>query len=468
MNELMNIKRICTVLYGAFLFLCSAYGGNRSNVACVVPCLDKVEITSIPWVDFDTRPLTSPLAKQAYDLYQQGLKYTVNDWYNRVKKFALQNGEYIDFGGKTEHFIRPVSHEAFALAVAFRWNIYDSGITGVSLAEAHKIAIRLIGSLAYRHKANSGEKEGWGKAWQSAWWTAQSCFAAWLMWDELNEADRENVYRMTVYEADRFLNYQPPYYKDLTGRVIYKGDSKSEENAWNSDLLVLASVMFPYHAHASRWHRKALELQISAYATPSDRYKKKKINGIRLNEFLQGSNLEEDGTVINHGIVHVDYMVAVVQNVMNILPYSIIGKAAPKASLFNAKRIYEALNQLPFDGQTMYVRDENGGPTPRVFFPEGNDWGTGNQVNYWLMDVMAHCYGWDKRVNPKASEWMWVRGEELKSKQARNANGTYYTDPKENSFPSREEFFLAEVAFGYLFLWTNEHRMTRFTNRAVW
>lgn len=192
-------------------------------------------------------------------------------------------------------------------------NIYDASITHVSIEETYRIAIRLISSLAYRHKANMGEKEGWGKEWQSAWWTAQTIFAGWMLWDKLSEVDRMNVYRMTVCEADHFLDYKVPYYKDLDGKVIYKGDSKSEENAWNSDLMVFASVMFPNHANCSRWHQKALELQISAYASPSDKQKKKTINGLRLDHFLQGSNMEEDGTIVNHGRVHVDFPFAKVR-----------------------------------------------------------------------------------------------------------------------------------------------------------
>lgn len=437
------------------LIVCVLAGLMKTAGVC-----GQVAVTSIPWNKLDTRPLTNPLAEQAEELFKKGLKYPVNDWYHKVKKFGCQTDEYLDFQGKAEHSIRPVSHQAFALAVALRFQLYDEKTTGVPAEGATEIATRLIGSLAYRHKASLGEEEGWGKAWQSAWWASQATFAAWLLWDELNETDRLNVYNMTVYEADRFLHYTIPYYKDTTGKVIYKGDSKSEENAWNSDLLVLASVMFPQHPNAPQWHRKALELQLSAYASPSDMTKQKTIDGIRLDRFLQGSNMEEDGTIINHGIVHVDYMVAFMQNAMNVLPYSLVGKPAFKASLFNGNRIYEALNNLPFDGRTMYVRDEKGKATTEIFFPEGNDWGTSKQVNYWLMDVIAHCFRLDKGMSPKASDWMYVRGEEMKRKQNRNTNGTYYQG-KEELFPSREEFLLAEIAFGYLFLWTKENNLVR-------
>lgn len=248
--------------------------------------------------------------------------------------------------------------------------------------------------------------------------------------------------------------------------MIYKGDSKSEENAWNSDLLVLAALMFPTHEHASTWHRKALELQLSAYATPTDLYSRKRINGILLKDFLQGSNMEENGTIINHGITHVDYMVAFMQNAMNVLPYVLVGKKGMKVSLFNGDRIYYALNYLDFNGHTMYVRDEAGNATCNIYFPEGNDWGTSKQVNYWLMDVIAHCFGLDKGMKPTAAEWMNVREQEMIRMQSRHSNGTHYQG-NEESFPSREEFLLTEIAFGYLFLWADHNRLIRLTNRKV-
>ena len=422
-------------------------------------------VSDIDWAHTDTGLAEGPLAQQAADVFRQGLKYTVNDWYRSVKKFGEQNGRYLDFRGTTEHFIRPVSHQAFALAVALRFNVYDAGITGKTAEEARAIALRLISSLAGNHKAVKGEDTGWGDEWQSAWWASQAAFAAWLLWDDLDAETKNDIYSMTVYEAGRFTGYRIPYYRDRTGKIIYKGDSKSEENAWNSDLLVLAGLMFPHHPDAGLWLRMATELQVSAYARPSDMESSRTVSGLQLDKFLEGSNLEENGTVINHGLIHVDYMVAFMQNAINTLPYFLSGKPAEEASLFNGEIIYEALNNLSFDGQTMYVRDSAGKATSTVFFPEGNDWGTKKQANYWLMDIIAHCFHLGKGMSPEASEWAYVRGEKMKEMQMRNPDGTSYQG-KEDGFPSREEFLLAEVAFGYLFLWAEENGLIRLDDQV--
>ena len=422
-----------------------------------------IRVSSIHWNSLNTEVLIDASTHSALHLFRNGLKYVVNDWYHTSKEYSHRRCEYLGFKGKSEHHIRPVSHVVFSLAVALRFHIYDEAIAEVSVTEAERMAVKLISSLAYRHKASIGEKKGWGNAWQSAWWASQTAFAAWLLWDELDEETHSRIFEMIVYEANRFIDYKIPYYKDKNGNVIYKGDSKSEENAWNSDLLVLASVMFPEHQNALLWHRRALELQLSAYASPTDISSKRKINGIRLKDFLQGSNMEENGTIVNHGITHIDYMVAFMQNAINILPYVLIEKKAMKVSLFNGSRIYNALNNLKFNGNTMYVCDESGNATCKIYFPEGNDWGINKQVNYWLMDVIAYCFELDKGMKPAAVDWMNVREIEMLRMQKRNPNGTYYQG-KEDLFPSREEFFLAEIAFGYLFLWAHNNQLIKFSN----
>ena len=60
---------------------------------------------------------------------------------------------------------------------------------------------------------------------------------------------------------------------------------------------------------------------------------------------------------------------------------------------------------------------------------------------------------------------MQVREQEMKRMQQRHTDGTYY-EGKEDLFPSREEFLLAEIAYGYLFLWADENHLVRLTNAA--
>lgn len=385
-------------------------------------------------------------------LLRQNNKYTVNKWYYEIKRFHDPSGEYLDFGGKTEHFIRPASHHAFTLAVCLKLQVYDPQVTAVPEEKAEAIVRNLIRSLAYRHKSNSG-KDGWGDQWQSALWAAQAATAAWIMWDKLAAPDQESVCRMLVHEADRFLEYRVPYYRDTAGNILSKGDTKAEENAWNSNVLTLATAMMPGHAHYARWMQKNIELQLSAYATPEDLRRNKIIDGVRLDKILKGSNMNPDGTVTNHHIIHPDYMTAFMHNATNAWIYELAGKQGLQSSLYNGEVIYQALTERLFNGKTMYCKTAGGKASSSVYFPEGNDWGEKRQANYWLMDILAHIYGWDRGSSVKAIEWAEARNKEMIYMVNRDTTGQYYQDIKEDKFPSREEWFGSHVAWGYLGWW---------------
>lgn len=413
-------------------------------------------VVPVDWTKFKTEKVNeSDFMKEIRYLLTQSNRYGLNTWYNDLNKFSEQKGEYLDFGGKTEHFIRPVSHEAFTLALSLKLGIYDEKITGVPDYEALKKIVKLIKSAAFRHKVNSGV-DGWGDQWQSALWASQIAEAAWLVWDKLNSEEQEIVCRMMVHEADRFIEYTVPYYRDFEGNIIYKGDTKAEENAWNSNILTIATVMMPEHPNYEKWMKKNIELQLSAYAAPDDIHRDLVVDGLQLNKFLKGSNINDDGTVINHNIVHPDYMVAFMHNATNVWIYALGCKNGLKSSVFNGERIYQAMTELKFDGKTICVRTQDGKPTSEMYFPQGNDWGTGRQDNYWLMDIMASIFGWDKQSDIKAMDWAKVRNVKMLEMIARNKTGQYYMDDSENSFKSREPWFGAQIAFGYLGLWLQQ------------
>lgn len=396
-------------------------------------------------------------SKEVRYLLQQNNKYLLNMWYNDVKHFSNQKGQYLDFGGNTEHFIRPISHAAFTLAVCMKLEVYDGKITGVSKGEAMDVLCRLIRSVAYRHKANSDEK-GWGDQWQSALWASQVAEAAWMIWDKLSDDDRELVCRMMTHEADRFLNYEIPYYRDKAGNIIFKGDTKAEENAWNSNILTIATAMMPKAKNYDRWMKKNIELQLSAYATPDDIHRDTVVDGVKLSDFLQGSNVNPDGTVINHSIIHPDYMVAFMHNATNSWVYNLARRKPLQSSVYNGALIYHTLTERLFNGKTIYQKTGDGHASPLMYYPEGNDWGTGRQENYWLMDMMAHIFGWDTDLSVKAMDWAKARNQRMLEMMRRSTTGKFYQEKTENSFASREEWFGAQIAWGYLGWWLDNCR----------
>jgi hypothetical protein len=424
-------------------------------------------VVPIEWSTFDLSPLEGEFADDVRKILLNTNKYGLNKSWNEVRGYAAQTTPYLDLGGNTEHFVRPVSHEAFAIAISLKLNVYDPQYIGVSKAEAINRTTRMINSLAYHHKVNCGSK-GWGDQWQSALWAGQAAQAAWIMWEYLTPENRELISKMTIYEADRFINYTVPYYRDLTGNVLTKGDSKAEENAWNSNILTIATAMMPKHPHYKQWIDKSIELQLSAYAAPSDTKSKQKVNGFTLNKILKGSNMESDGIVINHHIIHPDYMVAIMFNITNIWNYSLAKQKSPIASLFNADKIYYALVDLQVkDGNTMYVKTPDGKASSQMYYPQGNDWGGKRQACYWLLDIMADIFSFDNEVSIKGLEWAKERNKEMLYMQGRDSSGQYYQGKIEDRFKTREEWLAQHAAFAYLGLWMQKHKLHHLTNKKI-
>ena len=310
--------------------------------------------------------------------------------------------------------------------------------------------------------------KGWGHEWQSALWASFAATAGWLLWDDLTPQDRELVRRMAVDEADRLIDYEVPYYRDANGKVVFKGDSKAEENSWNSTILVIAAAMMPEHPHWKGWYDKSVELQLSAYAAPQDLRSKRKINGFRLNEILRGSNVDAYGIVVNHNILHPDYMTAFMHNGYNAWIWRLAGLRMPRATVYNGDLLYRTLALRPVgDGRTMYVRGDKGEATPQIYYPEGNDWGYGRQANFLMMDVMAMAFGWDKGFDVPASAWADVRAQEMLRMQARDTTGQYYQQRQEDFYPSREEWVAYHAAFCYLGLWMKDRGLHRFTDGKI-
>ncbi|WP_052446581.1 family 16 glycoside hydrolase [Candidatus Soleaferrea massiliensis] len=468
-------KRLTRLLCGVLASACVLSGFSAGSFALAQTPPQKAysdEVVPIDWDSMDTAPLTDELSRDTAQILLNSNKYAVTSWYNDIKKFASQTGEYLTFGGTGENNIRPVSHEAMALATSLRLNVYDPEYTGVSAEKAEEITLRLIGSLAYRHKSNSSG--GWGDAWQSAFWASQVAQAGWMMWDKLSEQDREYVKNMTVYESNRFISYDVPYYKDREGKVNYAGDSKAEENSWNANILQFATAMMPNHENYDKWVSKMVELEISAFAAPDDMDSREVVNGMQLNRVLNGSNMELDGTVINHDIVHADYMVAIMQNYMNAWAYGYAGREIPMAARFNGDRLYYALTDLYFSpdqyqkpGGTFYTRNEDGSASHRMYYPQGNDWGGQRQANYQLMDIVAYVFGEDANCSTKAIEFAKARSQEMLRMQARSEDGRYYQASNEDTFYSREEWVACHIAYSYTALWMKENDMYRFTNEPL-
>ncbi|TDE09868.1 NPCBM/NEW2 domain-containing protein [Jiangella asiatica] len=424
-------------------------------------------VRPIDWERFDAPAPDDENATMVRSALRNATRYALTTWWQ--ERYGGQTGRYLELGGVAEQHVRQPAAQAYAIAVALRTGGYDPEATGVSAEQARAVAVRLAASIAYRHRATSAG--GWGDVWQSALWAYYAGNAAWLLWDHLAEGDREHVASMLEFEADRFLEYDVPYFRDRDGTVVFPGDSKAEENAWNANLLQLVTAMMPRHRHHAQWMTKNVELMLSAFARPSDLSDNRELHGRPVADWLGGSNIAEDGTLVNHGFVHPDYMATVAMNASGPMTYGLAGMRTPEASRFNADVVYAALTAVSFPsppyrapGGTIYVPDAAGEPGPGVYYPQGNDWGTHRRAHLVVADAAAHLFGFDG--DTAAAAWERQHVGTLLEMQARGTDGRTYQAPGEDTYAGRESWVSVEIARAQLAHWLAAQDAVRWTDQA--
>jgi len=349
-----------------------------------------------------------------------------------------------------EHGVRPATSVIYAMAVLLKTGAYDAGAVGVPKEQAQERIIRLLRGVAATHKVNGDARAGWGHSWQSALWAAQLGFGSWLLWDALDIPARRMISNLVVDEADRFLDYQAPYWN---GR---SGDTKAGENSWNSMILNVAVAMMPGHPHVSRWKAKSSELMVSSYATERDwKENETVLDGRPVREWLNGYNALDGGVVINHGFIHPDYMVAETMNLWAFTTQSLAGLAVPQTASFNGALIYKTLttrqwNCPPYHspGGTIYIPEQ-----PEIYYPKGVDWSTHDLSPYYLIDVWAHVLAWDRELDQKAAPWMELRADKMLQMQRRHDDHHMFASGEYDTYPGAEQWVTWCIADAFLILW---------------
>ncbi len=380
-----------------------------------------------------------PLGDLAEATYANGLVYLNETWWPDV--IGDDRFPFV-FGGRREQHIRGPAMAAYAMASASRLAFFPAEGTSVSPARNRRRAVLLTASLARRHEATRAG--GWGREWQSGLWSYYVGMAAWMVWDGLDPADRTAVRRMLRAEAQRLAGRPPRSAFAADGTPLTPGDTKAEEDAWNGSLLLLASA-FPYGrfggAERRRWEQTGLDYAYAAYATPDDG--------------LAGYNMTDAGELMNHGIVHPDYMVAATQSYLACLIYGMAGRPVPGEVFHNGDVVWDTLTRRhwpspPYDapGGTIYLTSADGSPAPGLYFPQGNDWGTagmGRRINMAQEDLFAFFLGFsdgDDALAFGVQHLLWVYQQ-----QERHADKHLY-EPGEYDFGHlrNETFGVAQMA----------------------
>lgn len=431
-----------------------------------VEAVSSQDVIPIDWDSFEKGNPKDEDSQRVKAILLNTNKYGLTTWWSTSKNFDNQTGTYLDFGGKLEHEIRHPAAMSLGLATSLAFDIYDPTTTNVSEEEAYTKTTKLISSIAYQHKVN--KNGGWGEHWQSAHWAYFAGFAGWLIWDDLKSADRENIRQMIEYEANRFINYTVPYWKSVDGQTNYLGDTKAEENAWNAQILQLATAMMPNHPNWDLWMKKNIELMISSAALPSDLKNETVLNGKPVKEWINGININEDGTVINHDFIHPDYMEFIVFNNTAALQYTLANRPTPNAAFFHSDLVYKSFIDLNFDsppylspGGTIYREDSS-----EIYYPEGNDWGNGRRMQFAVLDIFADVFEYDKSVSKDGEYWEPLHAQAVLDMQNRHDDGHTYSNNAEDNYRGKEEWVAHHAAWAWIAKWVDHSGKLSKTNAS--
>jgi hypothetical protein len=397
----------------------------------------KVQSYSLPdkmpvqWTDFGERTYLI-IEKQAH--YLLGM---VHVW-EQDKSMRLLTDSKIG-----EHWIRPNTGSLVGFAFLYRFGNYNQDIIGISRERLlNENIIPMMRYLVRTHLTgdlNTSEGKKWGNVWQSAHWAYSLAKGAWWIWDYLPIDVQEGIRNIVKFEAARFYDVEPPFQLKL--------DTKSEENAWNSQIFQAAMLLMPQDKDYLIWENLLKKWVISAYIKPSDLKSKRKVSGILLSSF-KGANIYDDFTLENHGIVHPDYMGAFILTSQFGLDYAMQNKQIPEFVFFNNKGIYENLKWFTLS---------DGG----LNYPSGQDWPI-YSIPDWLF---LHIHSAAFKNDPDAPELARRVLDCTEKMQKRNSAGNVYQD-EENYFPSAQSDLIYYECLSWLSLFYMNNALDEFKDRT--
>ncbi|MGH3715033.1 MAG: hypothetical protein ACRDT4_16455 [Micromonosporaceae bacterium] len=361
--------------------------------------------------------------------------------------------------------IRRLSMQALSLSTAIATGGYDESVTGVPLATAKSRTITLIDKVAASHTANAGN--GWGATWQSSLNSGIVGRAGWFLWPELGAELRADVARMVAFEADYSAGLKIHYMRDASGRIVDSGDTGSDDTSWWTMPMQLAVVMFPQHPHVRVWWHHLVQFSLAAWARPGDVNSTAVINGAPLSSWLNGSNVESNGVVVNHNRVAPDYSTLVYQNIDAIPLLAFSGVAVPRAIVALHAPVYAAYRDVTYaapphasPGGQVYAAASGD-----VYYPQGCDWGTGQKLPYALVDAQSAAYGFGTSESAGHEQ---RHADAHLAMQARFTDGRTYAYDSEYNYAGREEHTAQLASQLYLTKYLRDTNAVTYTDQSYW
>ena len=247
-----------------------------------------------------------------------------------------------------------------------------------------------------------------------------------MLWDYLDEKDKENVINMIEYEANRFLDVKPP-----AADKNYTKNTRAEEDGWDASGIQAACGMLPGNVNYNKWLEKSIEYRATALASPDDINSNKILDGKPISSLVTGYNIDRSGAVGNHQVYpHPDYMAAPLRHTIEGALYFALGKQKiPEANMFNCDLVYQNFVNHKWNNESCIYRADG-----TIYWPIDKEADRRFEfITYALDDAGASIFGYDDLVKVKAPKW-----EDLHTEKALELHLTYFS-----------------VASAYLLHWLN-------------
>ncbi len=273
----------------------------------------------------------------------------------------------------TEQGVRP--NADMSMICAFMTKYARGKVTlpaGVSWDDIEEMGMKSLIFSYSTHKANklkvcSGNNY-WGSTstsdfvWESSLWAMSVAYSAYFQWDKLTVQQKQYVYNMLKAECNYELYRSVP-----TG---YVGDTKAEENGWETDVLAATLGLFPNDALASQWFERMRMFAINSYSHKDDASNTSEIDegyASTVASLYKGQNLYPDYTLQNHNLFHTSYQNVVMQE---------LGEAALALQLFQGNGGKWKSNALMHNNKAVMEQVLNwlALTDGELAMPNGNDW----------------------------------------------------------------------------------------------
>ncbi|MFT3753234.1 MAG: hypothetical protein QM800_10295 [Paludibacter sp.] len=279
--------------------------------------------------------------------------------------------------GSNEQGVRP--NADLSMICAFLYKYGQGKVTlpaGITWDDVNNMARKSLIFAYSTHKANKlktcAAGDYWGSTstsdyvWESSLWSMSVAYSAFFQYDQLTATQKQYVYNLVKSEC----NYE-------LGRTIptgYAGDTKSEENGWETNILACALGLYPNDALATQWYDRLRAFAINCYSQLNDATDATVIdpdyNTKTVKDLYLGKNLYDDYSLQNHNYFHTSYQNVVMQELgesflaLKMFQTGINGteKWKTNALMHNNQNVMDkVLNKLALaDGE--------------LAMPNGNDW----------------------------------------------------------------------------------------------